>query len=217
MRLGIMGGTFDPIHYGHLFIAEDARAQFRLNRVLFIPNGNPPHKQDGQITPAMHRYTMTMIATHSNAAFTCSPIELNRAGPSYTVDTLDALQKEYPGAELFTITGIDAVAEILTWKRHAEVIEKTTFIAAIRPGYDLHTLKERLPRAYLEKILPIGTTGLDISSTDIRARVRQGLPIRYLTPDPVIEYIAKYELYTTPEPEAALPAHGMCDTPTENY
>ena len=200
MRLGIMGGTFDPIHYGHLFIAEEARVHFRLNSVQFVPNGSPPHKPDRAITSATHRYVMTLIATRSNPAFGCSAVELNRPGPSYTVDTLDFVRKEYPDAELFTITGVDAIAEILTWKRHEEVIQKTTFIAATRPGFDLQILKERLPHSYLEKILLVGSTALDISSTDIRARVRQGLSIRYLTPDGVIDYIAKHRLYTAREP-----------------
>jgi nicotinate-nucleotide adenylyltransferase len=195
MRLGIMGGTFDPIHYGHLFIAEEARVNFRLGRVHFIPNGSPPHKSDQVITPATHRYAMTLIAVSSNPAFDCSPIELNRVGPSYTIDTLDALRGTYPGAELFTITGVDAIAEIMTWERHEQVIQKTTFIAALRPGFDMQLLKDRLPRAYLDKILLVGSTALGISSTDIRARVRHGASIRYLTPDGVADYIAKHRLY----------------------
>ena len=200
MRLGIMGGTFDPIHYGHLFIAEEARVHFRLNSVLFIPNGNPPHKADGEVTAARHRYAMTLIATHSNPAFGCSPIELNRPGPSYTVDTLDIVREQHPGAELFMITGVDAVAEILTWKRHEEVIQKTKFIAAIRPGFGLDTLKDRLPRSYLERILLVGSTALGISSTDIRQRIRQGHSIRYLTPDGVVDYIVKHQLYAAEAP-----------------
>lgn len=199
MRLGIMGGTFDPIHYGHLFIAEEARVHFCLDSVMFIPNGSPPHKPDRAITPAVHRYAMAQIATRSNAAFDCSPVELNRSGPSYTVDTLDLLREAYPEAELFTITGVDAIAEILTWKRHADVIQKTTFIAATRPGFDYQILKDRLPESYVNKILAVGSTALGISSTEIRTRVRQGRPIRYLTPDGVADYIAQYGLYTAAE------------------
>jgi nicotinate-nucleotide adenylyltransferase len=200
MRLGIMGGTFDPIHYGHLLIAEEARVHFRLNTVQFIPNGSPPHKPDRTITSATHRYAMTLIATRPNPGFGCSPIELNRPGPSYTIDTLDIVHKEYPTAEIFTITGVDAIAEILTWNRHEDVIQRTTFIAATRPGFDLQILKDRLPHAYLEKILLVGSTALDISSTDLRERVRQGLSIRYLTPDGVVDYIAKHGLYVAAEP-----------------
>ena len=203
MRLGIMGGTFDPIHYGHLFIAEEARVHFRLNSVQFIPNGSPPHKPDRAITSATHRFAMSLIATGPNPAFGCSAIELNRPGPSYTVDTLDFVRREYPTAELFTITGVDAIAELLTWKRHEEVVEKTKFIVATRPGFDLQILKERLPRAYLEKILLVGSTELGISSTDIRTRMQQGLSIRYLTPDGVVEYISTHRLYRAAEPPAA--------------
>lgn len=195
MRLGIMGGTFDPIHYGHLFVAEEARVRFRLNHVLFVPNGTPPHKKDADLTPAAHRYAMALIATHGNRAFGCSPLEFHRPGISYTVDTLTQLRQENPEAELFYITGVDAVADILTWNRHEEVIRLATFIAAMRPAFDLRTLQERLPQSYLERILLLGSTTLGLSSTDIRDRLRQGLPARYLTPDGVLSYIAKHRLY----------------------
>jgi len=195
MRLGIMGGTFDPIHNGHLFVAEEARALFGLERILFITNGSPPHKRAYSSTPAGNRYAMTLIATHNNPSFTCSPMELNRPGVSYTVDTLTQLRQEHPDAELFYITGIDAVADILSWNRHDEVIRLATFIAATRPGFDLAGLKDRLPVAYLERILVISSTSLGISSTDIRSRVSRRLPIRYLTPDGVVDYIYKRKLY----------------------
>lgn len=202
MRLGIMGGTFDPIHIGHLFIAEEARIRFRLNNVLFIPNGTPPHKKEYAITSARHRYVMTLIATHANQAFGCSPLELNRPGPSYTVDTLSQLREQNPDSELFYITGVDAVADILSWKRHEEVIQMATFIAAMRPGFDPITLKDRLPLAYLERILLLGSTAIGISSTDIRERFRQDLPVRYLIPDPVLDYIQKNSLYPSAAAEA---------------
>ncbi len=203
MRIGILGGTFDPIHYGHLFIAEEARARFRLNNVVFIPNGQPPHKNGAEITPARHRFAMTQTGIAGNPHFLCSPIEVQRAGVSYTVDTLAALREMYPEAELFYITGVDAVAEILTWKRHADVIRMATFLAATRPGFDLKTLKEKLPQEYLARVLLIGSTYLGISSTDIRDRVRQNLPARYLTPDSVLKYIYKNQLYSAGGPEAA--------------
>lgn len=205
MRLGIMGGTFDPVHYGHLFIAEDARVVFHLDRVLFVPNGSPPHKPDRAITPAGHRYDMTRIAVADNPLFDCSPVELNRSGPSYMVDTLDEIQLDYPGADLFTITGVDAIAEILTWKRHAEVIRKSMFIAAARPGFGLEILKQRLPTSYLERILTVGSSAPGISSTNIRARVRNGLPIRYLTPTGVVEYIETHQLYRSGSTETGAP------------
>lgn len=199
MRLGIMGGTFDPIHYGHLFVAEEARTRFRLNHVLFVPNGEPPHKKDYDLTAARHRYAMTLVATHGNRAFGCSPLEFQRPGPSYTVDTLKILQDQNPEAELFYITGVDAIADILSWERNEEIIQMATFIAATRPGFDLRTMKDRLPFAYLERILLLGSTWLGISSTEIRQRFKQDLSARYLTPDAVLEYINKYKLYAPAE------------------
>jgi nicotinate-nucleotide adenylyltransferase len=195
MRLGIMGGTFDPIHYGHLFVAEEACARFGLNHVLFIPNGTPPHKKAYATTPAIHRFTMTRIATQDNPEFGCTSMELNRPGPSYAVETLKQLREERPDDELFYITGVDAVADILTWKRHEEVIRLATFIAATRPGFDPNTLEERLPLPYLQRILLLGSTALGISSTDIRQRIHENLPARYLTPDGVLEYIVQNGLY----------------------
>jgi len=195
MRLGIMGGTFDPIHYGHLFIAEEARVRYRLSQVLFVPNGRPPHKREGDVTPAEHRLAMVQRAIQSNPHFECSRMELNRPGLSYTVETLTLLRAEYVDAEFFYITGVDAVADILTWKRHEDVIRLATFIAAARPGFEISRLKERLPEDYLARILLLRSTGLEISSTEIRERVRQGLPIRYLMPDTVREYIEEFPLY----------------------
>lgn len=195
MRIGIMGGTFDPIHFGHLFVAEEARVRFQLNRVLFIPNGEPPHKQSLGLTSAFHRYQMTLRAIAPNEAFDCSDIEIKRVGPSYSVDTLHQLLEIYPGSTLYYITGVDAVAEILTWHRHQEVVELATFIAATRPGYDLHKLKSRLPDSYHSRVLLMESNGLEISSSDIRSRLAIGLPARYLTPDDVLEYIHTHRLY----------------------
>ena len=194
-RLGIMGGTFDPIHYGHLFVAEEARARFALDHVLFVPNGAPPHKKEYMLTAAHDRYEMTRLATADNPAFTCTALELERPGPSYTVETLATLRAQYANADLFYITGIDAIADILTWRRHDEIIRMATFIAAARPGFDLKTLQDRLPAAYLERILLLGTTAQGISSTEIRERTRAKLPTRYLTPDRVLDYIREHHLY----------------------
>ena len=194
-RLGIMGGTFDPVHYGHLFVAEEARARFDLDRVLFVPNGAPPHKKEYLLTAARDRYEMTRLAIADNPAFACTSLELDRIGPSYTVDTLKTLRDRYPSTELFYITGIDAIADILTWRRHAEIIRMATFIAAARPGFDLKSLQDRLPTTYLERILLLGTTAQGISSTDIRERTRAQLPTRYLTPEGVRDYIREHHLY----------------------
>lgn len=195
MRLGIMGGTFDPIHFGHLFVAEEARCRFGLDKVLFVPNGVPPHKKGYAITAPTHRYNMTLLATHANGAFGCSPIEVTRNGPSYTVDTLTHLRQQHPDAELFYISGVDAVADILSWKRHEDVVQLATFIAATRPGFDVRSLKDRLPAAYLTRILLLGSTAIGISSSDMRQRMAQGLPVRYMTPDGVVDYIRKHNLY----------------------
>lgn len=195
MRLGIMGGTFDPIHYGHLFVAEEARAIFGLEKVLFVPNGNPPHKKDYAITSARHRFAMTQIATAENPFFQCSSIEQERDGPSYTYETLALLRKEYSGHELYYITGVDAVSDILSWKRHEEVIGNAKFIAATRPGFDPEALKQRLPEAYMNRIYLLRTTAIGTSSTDIRERVRTNLPVRYLTSDGVLDYIRRQNLY----------------------
>ena len=195
MRLGIMGGTFDPIHYGHLFVAEEARARFALDRVLFVPNGAPPHKKEYLLTAAQDRYEMTRLAIADNPAFACTSLELDRSGPSYTVDTLATLRARYATAELLYITGIDAIADILTWRRHSEIIRMATFIAAARPGFDLKTLQDLLPATYMERILLLGTTAQGISSTDIRERTRAKLPTRYLTPDGVLDYIRDHHLY----------------------
>ena len=194
-RLGILGGTFDPIHNGHLFVAEEARVRFALDTVLFVPNGAPPHKAGDRLTAAQDRYEMTRLAIADNPAFACTTLELDRSGPSYTVDTLATLRARYPTTELFYITGIDAIAELLTWRRHAEVIRLATFIAAARPGFDLQTLPDLLPAAYRERILLLDTTAQGISSTDIRERTRAQLPTRYLTPDGVRDYIREHHLY----------------------
>ncbi len=199
MRIGIMGGTFDPVHYGHLFVAEEARVLFGLEKVLFIPNGRPPHRPEGACASAARRYAMTLIATHSNNAFTCSPVEIHRSGPSYAVDTLVALNRDYPDAEFYYITGIDAVAELATWHRYEDVVKLTRFIAATRPGFPIASLKSRLPLACLERILPLQTSSPNISSTTIRDRIKKNLPIRYLTPDGVVNYIYEHRLYVDSE------------------
>ncbi len=195
MRLGVMGGTFDPIHYGHLFIAEEARVCFALDKVLFLPNGNPPHKEEAQVTSAQHRYKMTALAIADNPFFEISDRELRREGKAYAYDTLIELHAAHPTAELFYITGVDTIAEFMTWYRHEDVIELTTFLVATRPGYDLNALRGLLPARYLERVAFLTETRLDISSTELRERVRNGLSIRYLTPPTVLETIHAEGLY----------------------
>jgi nicotinate-nucleotide adenylyltransferase len=194
-RLGVMGGTFDPIHYGHLVIAEEARQAFGLDRVDFVTSADPPHKQGEPISPAEHRYAMTVLATASNPCFRASRREIERRGPSYSITTIQEYQRDEPGAELFFITGADAILEILTWHRADEAIRLCTFVAATRPGYDLEKLDRILPPGYRAQIRTISVPGVDVSSTQLRERVCQGRSIQYLVPEPVVTYIAKHELY----------------------
>jgi nicotinate-nucleotide adenylyltransferase len=190
-----MGGTFDPPHYGHLVIAEEARLVFGLDRVDFVTSADPPHKQGREITAAEHRFAMTLLSVASNPFFRVSRREIERTGPSYSVDTLQEYGREWPGADLFFITGADAILEILTWHRPEEAVRLCTFIAATRPGYDLSRLERVLPPEYLARIRTVSVPGIEISSTDIRERLCQGKSIRYLVAEPVEQYIATYALY----------------------
>jgi nicotinate-nucleotide adenylyltransferase len=193
-RVGVMGGTFDPIHHGHLVAAEEARWHFRLDQVLFIPTGQPWQKPVG-VSSAEDRYLMTVIATASNPAFTVSRIEIDHPGPTYTVDTLRRLRAQLEqDTRLYFITGADAVLHILTWKDGEEVLELAELIAATRPGYDLSKLAERLPSAG-ERVHAMEIPMLAISSTQIRTRVARGAPIQYLVPEGVADYLDKRRLY----------------------
>ena len=182
-----MGGTFDPIHHGHLVAAEEARYAFSLDRVLFIPAGQPWQKER-HVAPAEERYEMTVLATKDNPAFEVSRLEIERDGPTYTVDTLRELHLQIPDAELFFITGADAILEILSWKDPHDALELATFVAVTRPGY----LLDKLPS---HEIAVLEIPALAISSTDIRARVAEGRPIRYLAPDAVAAHIKVRGLY----------------------
>ncbi len=196
-RFGIMGGTFDPIHFGHLVTAEEALVQFNLDRVIFMPTGHPAFKTDQKVTSAEHRYLMTVIATSSNPDFDVSRMEIDRPGLTYTVDTLLALREQYgPQTELFFITGADAVWEILSWHDADKIAGLCTFIAATRPGYDVRAAADEHTRLATDfSIEYIEVPALAISSTDIRARVVERRPIRYLLPEAVAAYIGKYGLY----------------------
>ena len=196
-RLGIMGGTFDPIHFGHLVTAEEALVQFNLDRVVFMPTGVPAAKSHLEVTSAEHRYLMTVLATATNPDFEVSRMEIDRPGLTYTVDTLKALRAQFgPSAEIFFITGADAVWEIVTWKDAEEVADLVTFIAATRPGFDLEEGKAAHAAANTGfRIEYIEVPALAISSTDLRERVAMGRPIRYLTPMNVCAYVDKNALY----------------------
>ncbi len=194
-RLGVMGGTFDPIHYGHLVTAEEALVQFGLESVLFVPTGRPWMKEHEVVSPAEDRYLMTVIATASNPLFSVSRMEVDRDGPTYTVDTLRGLKAERgPETDLFFVTGADAIVEILQWKEPGEIFDLAHFIAATRPGYDLKGLEGSAADGRPE-ISVMNIPALAISSTDIRGRVAEGHPIRYLVPEGVKSYIEKERLY----------------------
>ncbi len=193
-----MGGTFDPIHFGHLVTAEEALVQFNLDKVIFMPTGQPARKTHVAVSPAEHRYLMTVLATASNPDFDVSRMEVDRPGLTYTVDTLKAMRdKHSTDTELYFVTGADAVWEIVTWKDANEFEDLCTFIAATRPGYDLEAARKTHADALSRlRIEFIEVPALAISSTDIRRRVKEGRPIEYLLPEPVARYIEKYSLYT---------------------
>jgi nicotinate-nucleotide adenylyltransferase len=196
-----MGGTFDPIHHGHLVAAEEARWQFDLEKVLFLPTGQPWQKPVG-VSGAEDRYQMTVIATASNPAFAVSRVEIEHPGPTYTVDTLRRLRAELgESTRLYFITGADAVLHILTWKDRDEVLGLAEFIAATRPGYALARLSDLMP-GLSERLHPMEIPMLAISSTEIRARVARGAPIQYLVPDGVVRYVAERGLYRSDTVEA---------------
>jgi nicotinate-nucleotide adenylyltransferase len=190
-----MGGTFDPVHHGHLVTAEEALWQFHLDEVVFIPTGQPWMKSDRDVTPPEHRYLMTVIATASNPRFSVSRIEVDRDGPTYTVETLAELRRQSgTDVELFFITGADAMLEILHWKDPEEVLAKAHFIAATRPGYDIARFEKEAPTSH-PRVSVMDIPALAISSSDIRRRVHDGEPIRYLVPEGVNTYIRKFNLY----------------------
>ncbi len=201
-RIGVMGGTFDPIHYGHLVTAEESRVQFELSHVMFVPNRYPPHKELDGVTAPEHRYHMTLLATATNPSFAVSRIEIDRPGASYSIDTIRELRKVHQAEDLFYITGADAILQVVrgAWERSAELLRLCQFIAASRPGFpiDMHDLQKfNVTGDQLDNIHVIEIPALAISSTDIRRRVATGRPIRYLVPEPVETYILKQGLYRT--------------------
>jgi nicotinate-nucleotide adenylyltransferase len=189
-RVGVMGGTFDPIHHGHLVAASEVQAWFDLDEVVFVPTGDPWQKSDRQVTPAEHRYLMTVIATASNPRFTVSRVDVDRQGTTYTIDTLRDLHGARPDAELFFITGADAIEQILSWKDVDELWSLAHFVAVSRPGHPLSV--SGLPH---QDVSLLEVPALAISSTDCRSRVSRGFPVWYLVPDGVVQYITKHHLY----------------------
>jgi nicotinate-nucleotide adenylyltransferase len=189
-----MGGTFDPVHHGHLVAASEVASGFALDEVVFVPTGQPWQKSDREVTPGEDRYLMTVIATASNPRFTVSRVDIDRRGPTYTIDTLHDLRRSYgQDTELFFITGADALAQIIGWHRSDELFELAHFVGCTRPGFrmDRSTLKG-IPE---ERVSIVEIPALAISSTDCRERYSRGEPVWYLVPDGVVQYISKYSLY----------------------
>jgi nicotinate-nucleotide adenylyltransferase len=189
-----MGGTFDPIHHGHLVAASEVQSSFDLDEVIFVPTGQPWQKSDREVSPPEDRYLMTVIATASNPRFSVSRVDIDRPGPTYTIDTLRDLNKLYPEAELFFITGADALAQILTWRDLDEIFELARFVGCTRPGTD--SLDLPLDQLPMDRVTLLEVPALAISSTECRQRVAKGHPTWYLVPDGIVQYIAKRRLYT---------------------
>lgn len=187
MKIGILGGTFNPIHYGHLILGEQVLGQLKLDRVIYIPTFMPPHKSNRDVIPARHRLKMAELAVGENPHFTVSDIEIARRGKSYTIDTLRQIRKRYPSSRFFFICGSDLVSEIPTWKDVDDIYRMAKFVLAKRPGFG----KRLTGRSFLK----IHVAQVDISSSLIRGLVKRGRSIRYLTPDPVVRYIKKHRLY----------------------
>ncbi len=196
LRIGVMGGTFDPIHHGHLVAASEVASVFKLDEVIFVPTGQPWQKVKSEVSAAEHRYLMTVIATAANPQFTVSRVDIDRPGPTFTIDTLRDLRRLRPDADLFFITGADAMAKIMSWKDSDELWDLAHFVGVTRPGHVLDS-RGRKNVSLLE------VPAMAISSTDCRKRVAEQNPVWYLVPDGVVQYIAKYGLYVHPGASAS--------------
>ncbi len=193
-----MGGTFDPIHHGHLVAASEVQAWFDLDEVVFVPTGDPWQKSDRVVSPAEDRYLMTVVATASNPRFTVSRVDIDRDGPTYTIDTLRDLRTERPDDDLYFITGADALADIFTWRSPEELFDLAQFVGVTRPGHEMDP--ETLSNIPADRVTMVEIPALAISSTDCRERTRRGEPVWYLVPDGVVQYIVKHHLYEKDAP-----------------
>jgi nicotinate-nucleotide adenylyltransferase len=206
-RLGLLGGTFDPPHFGHLAAGQEAAEQLGLERVLYLPAGQPPHKLDEVVSPLEPRRRMTELAIAGNPLFRLSLADCEQAEPSYTVDLLARLHRQLPGpTSLYFIVGMDSLRDLTTWRDPARVLRQCLLVVVRRPGYqplDLQQLEAEVPGA-AERIIMLDSPGLDISSTELRARIAAGRSIRYLVPDAVRAYIAEQRLYQSAERAASL-------------
>jgi nicotinate-nucleotide adenylyltransferase len=197
-----MGGTFDPIHHGHLVAASEVQAWFGLDEVVFVPTGQPWQKQERQVSAAEDRYLMTVIATASNPRFWVSRVDIDRQGPTYTIDTLRDLHKDLPDADLYFITGADALSDIFTWRDADELFDLAHFVGCTRPGFTMNrAVLEGIPT---DRVTIVEIPALAISSTDCRKRHMRGEPVWYLVPDGVVQYISKYALYVPEQPMSKL-------------
>jgi nicotinate-nucleotide adenylyltransferase len=194
-KIGVMGGTFDPIHHGHLVAASEVADRFGLDEVVFVPTGQPWQKTERQVSRPEDRYLMTVVATASNPRFSVSRVDVDRGGPTYTADTLVDLNAEHPDARLFFITGADALAQILSWHNYERLFELAHFVGVTRPGYTLGS--DHLPEG---SVTLVEVPAMAISSTDCRRRVAGGHPVWYLVPDGVVQYISKRNLYRDAKP-----------------
>ncbi|MGD9622464.1 MAG: nicotinate-nucleotide adenylyltransferase [Mycolicibacterium sp.] len=203
-RLGVMGGTFDPIHNGHLVAASEVAALFGLDEVVFVPTGQPWQKPSRCVTAAEDRYLMTVIATAPNPQFSVSRVDIDRGGPTYTKDTLRDLRELNPDADLYFITGADALASILSWQNWEDMFAIATFIGVSRPGYDLdgRHISAAMAELPADSLHLVEVPALAISSTDCRVRAAESRPIWYLVPDGVVQYVAKRNLYRHLNPVA---------------
>ena len=201
-KIGIMGGTFNPIHYAHLLLAENAREQFGLDRIIFIPSGQPymkVQKEDENVPSGELRYQMVKMAIQENPYFTCSRIEIDRPGKTYTVDTLHELQKMYPGDELFFIMGADSLLSMESWYQFEDIFQMAAILVAVRDDTDEKKLTDvitRMKSKYLADIRMVMTGRMDISSTMIREKIKTGKSVRYLLPEDCVEYICLKNLYS---------------------
>lgn len=196
--LGLMGGTFDPVHYGHLIAAENSRYEFGLDRVIFIPSARPPHKEEESVLDSQRRLQMVKLAIASNPLFEISTLEQERQGPSYTIDTVEYFRSRFPDTDVFFIMGMDSLLLFDTWRDYERLAGLCRFIVVTRPGYVMdagNPALAHLPSILWENLSLLEIPGMDISSSDIRRRVRLGLPIKYMVPAAVEDYIKEHRLY----------------------
>ena len=195
MRIGLFGGTFNPVHYGHLILAEEARVKMKLNKIFFIPTGIPPHKTSILLAGKLHRMNIVKLAIKDNKYFSLSDYEIKKSTPSYTYQTIEYFKKLYPADELYFIIGADMLKQIHTWKKGIKILDYCKFIVGLRPKFSIKSISKSI----YQKVIFIRIPYVDISSTNLRDRVKNSQSIKYLTPEPVIDYIIRHKLYRSQE------------------